>query len=55
MLKVLISLGYQYTNTIQQTLADFYLQMASIVRQQERQLETTNHALAVATADCVSV
>ena len=38
-------LGFKYTNTIRKTLAGFYLEMASIVRQEGRRAETAKHII----------
>jgi glycosyltransferase involved in cell wall biosynthesis len=38
-------LNLAYTNTIRQTLAGFYLQMASIVRQEGKRTETARHVI----------
>jgi hypothetical protein len=46
MLKILDEyLGFKYTNTIRQTLAGFYFNMASIVRQQGRRKDTARHVI----------
>ena len=38
-------LGFEYTDTIRQTLADFSLEMASIMRGQGKRLETARHVI----------
>jgi glycosyltransferase involved in cell wall biosynthesis len=38
-------LGFEYTNTIRQTLADSYLEMASVVRHQGKRMETARHLI----------
>ena len=38
-------LDFEYTDTIRQTLADFSLEMAAIMRSQGKRLETARHVI----------
>jgi hypothetical protein len=46
MLKILDKyLDFEYTDTIRQTLADFSLEMAAIMRKEGKRLETASHVI----------